>query len=213
MRKIRIGIPKGRLLTETIIYLESLGILIDKNLLNSRKLVFDSCDGQYQLILMKSVDIINYVEKNIIDLGIVGRDLLLENNTEAISVENLEFGKCQLCLAAMPGMTLSDIKTIATKYPNFTKSYTKKHLNSDIQVVCLQGSLEIAPSIQIADAIIDLVETGVTLKENNLLLLRVLENITAHLISNKNFVEKNQILIHRIKCLSGLNESNTIRQR
>ncbi|MEJ3719964.1 ATP phosphoribosyltransferase [Paenibacillus polymyxa] len=190
MRQIRLAIPKGRLLNESLLILYYLGIEVENTPSDSRKLILNSKCGKYQIIYLKSNDIIELVQTGYIDAGIVGGDVLLEREPDIISVCNLDIGNCKLCLAGTNDLDFSEIKVVASKYPRLTKKYFEsKKMN--VSIYYLNGSIEAAPQIGVANAIVDLVQTGNTLKDNDLRVLEKISDISAVLVSNKIFFDQN----------------------
>ncbi|MFI8705654.1 ATP phosphoribosyltransferase [Bacillus sp. NPDC077411] len=186
MRNIQIALTKGRLEKHVIPLFERIGIDCKELKDKGRKLVFRSKNSNISFILVKAVDVVTYVEHGIADMGVVGKDILLEYENDVYEMVDLEVGCCKICVAS----TLSyrpngyNKKRIATKYPNITSAYFRKK-GEDVEIIKIEGSVEIAPLLGLADAIIDIVETGQTLKENGLLVFEEVCDISARLIVNK----------------------------
>ncbi|SFI95973.1 MULTISPECIES: ATP phosphoribosyltransferase [unclassified Bacillus (in: firmicutes)] len=186
MRNIQIALTKGRLEKHVIPLFERIGIDCRELKDKGRKLVFRSKNSNISFILVKAVDVVTYVEHGIADMGVVGKDILLEYENDVYEMVDLEVGCCKICVAS----TLSyhsngyNKKRIATKYPNITSAYFRKK-GEDVEIIKIEGSVEIAPLLGLADAIIDIVETGQTLKENGLLVFEEVCDISARLIVNK----------------------------
>lgn len=184
---ISIALPKGRLAEETLDLFVKKGIC-EKDVVdfNSRKLIFEDTKNNISFLLIRNTDIPPYVEYGAADLGIVGKDVLLESECSLYEFLDLGFGYCRLCSAGIKDGDLSyrhNMK-IATKYPNITKEYfSKKGIVVDI--IKLYGSIEIAPIAGLSDIIVDLVSTGETMKKNGLVEIETLMDSTARLVGNK----------------------------
>ncbi len=189
MDKLTLSIPTGRLKDETIALLSRMPSWPDSFNLNSRKLIFEDLSLPWKIILSHPKDSSTYVEFGAADIGIVGKDILQERGNEVYELLDLRIGKCQMVIAGPESLTTTELFSkdtfrIATKYPNITRRYLQeKGLTADI--LFLYGSIELAPAINLTDAVIDLVSTGKTLRENK---LKVLENIfpvSARLVANR----------------------------
>ncbi|EKE12902.1 MAG: hypothetical protein ACD_13C00127G0003 [uncultured bacterium] len=184
MYKIAIQ-KKGRLTEQSLKYLRSLGIKAPKN---GRELI--ACSDNLEILFLRQTDIPEFVEKGIIDFGIVGENAVAEKNYKVNIVEKLGFGKCSLQIAVPKDAQVKSIKDldgerIATSFPNLLKDFLKKN-NVNAAILEVKGSVEVTPAMGLTDAVCDLVQTGKTLKENNLIpLVTVLES-QAQLISNPN---------------------------
>lgn len=188
-RPLRIALTKGRLEDNTIQLFEKSDINCSSIHEKGRKLVFPLDNGAIEVMLVKSGDVITYVEHGICDLGIVGKDSIMEHGTHLYEIADLGFGKCRVALAAygngnkeafFDGYTK---KVIATKFEKIARDYfSSKHM--DIEIVKIEGSVELAPILGLADGIVDIVETGTTLKENGLFIIEDICPISARLISN-----------------------------
>jgi ATP phosphoribosyltransferase len=140
-----------------------------------------------EFVLVKSTDVLTYVEHGAADIGIVGKDTLMEQNKDFYEVVDLKVGKCMFAVASLPIFRNYDgynRKKIATKYPTVAKEYFKKN-NEDVEIIKLDGSVELAPILELSDAIVDLVETGDTLKENGLIIIEKICDISARMIVNR----------------------------
>ncbi|NLT19173.1 MAG: ATP phosphoribosyltransferase [Clostridiales bacterium] len=184
-KMLNIALTKGRLEEKTVELLEKAGIacgcLVDKG----RKLVVE-VDGVYRFIFAKACDVVTYVERGVSDIGVVGKDTLMEMKRPVNEIAALPFGKCRFALAVLKGKKFYSgysLKTVATKYPEVTKEYfeTKDY---PIEIVKIEGSVELAPILNLADGIVDIVETGSTLRENGLEVIETVAEISARLISN-----------------------------
>ena len=183
---INIALPKGRLGEKVYGLFEKLGYGCPALLENSRKLVFEDEKNGVRYFWVKPSDVAIYVETGVADVGVVGKDILLEQNPDVYELIDLSFGKCRMAVAGKKGEILPLDKTIkvATKFPNIAK----KHFTSksrEIDIIKLNGSIELAPILGMSDVIVDIVETGSTLKENDLEVFEDIVNISARFISNK----------------------------
>jgi len=186
MDNVKIAIAKGRTADETIKLLTNAGIEFADYSKNSRKLIFKDTSNQVEMILVKSGDVAIYVEKGAADIGIVGKDILLEEDADVFEVLNLEFGKCRMCVCGRKDFELSYNRKliVASKYPRIAKNYFDSK-GIHCEVIKLNGSVELAPIIGLADVIVDIVESGKTLKENQLEILKEICDISTRLIVNK----------------------------
>lgn len=185
MRPLRIALTKGRLEKDCMGLFEKIGLdcsgLRDKG----RKLIFPLSDN-IEVVLAKAADVITYVENGVCDLGVVGKDTIIESGTTAYEILDLGFGCCRFAVAGKKDHNVFDgfgTKVIATKYPNVTRRYFEGQ-GMDVNVIKIEGSVELAPLLGLSDAIVDIVETGSTLKENGLEVKCDVCNISARLICN-----------------------------
>lgn len=185
-RKIKIALTKGRIEKEAIRIFERAGVDCSEVINKGRKLIFHNMESNIDFVLVKAPDVLTYVEHGVVDVGIVGKDTLLEQDKNFYEVLDLGFGKCKFSLA---GLKNSDFysgynrKKIATKYPNVARSYFRK-LGQDVEIIKIEGSVELAPILGLADAIVDIVETGSTLKENGLVIYKDICSISARMVVN-----------------------------
>ncbi|HIS69596.1 MAG TPA: ATP phosphoribosyltransferase [Candidatus Gallacutalibacter stercoravium] len=186
MKPLRIALTKGRLEKDTVSLLEKMGMdcsaLHDKG----RRLILPVGGGRIEAVLAKAADVITYVEHGVCDLGVVGKDTILEMGTGFYEILDLGFGKCRFALAGPKGKNFFagySSKTIATKYPNVARSYFEEK-GMDVRVIKIEGSVELAPLLGLSDAIVDIVETGSTLRENGLEVIETVAPISARLIAN-----------------------------
>lgn len=182
---LNIALTKGRLEEKTIEILEKAGINCNGLLEKGRKLVVE-IEGAYRFIFAKACDVVTYVERGVSDIGVVGKDTLMEMKRPVNEISALPFGKCRFALAVLKGKNFYSgytLKTVATKYPEVTKEYFEAK-NFPIEIVKIEGSVELAPILNLADGIVDIVETGTTLKENGLEVIETVAEISARLISN-----------------------------
>lgn len=189
MKNIKIALTKGRLEKAAVKIFEAVGVDIKELQDKGRKLIFHCENELYNIdfFLVKAPDVTTYVEYGAADIGIVGKDTLLEKNREFYEVLDLEIGKCRFAVAALPDFRMEEgysRKKIATKYPNVAREYFRKK-GMDIELIKIEGSVELAPIVGLADAIVDIVETGETLKENGLIIVEEICDISARMIVNK----------------------------
>jgi len=183
---ITIALAKGRLGKQAYKILKKIG-LGDSIDLDSRKLIFKDEKNKIDYIYVKPSDVVTYVEKGVADLGIVGKDVILENDTDIYEILDLGFGKCKFSIASIKGQNIykkDDTLKVATKYPEISKKYFKEK-QQKIEIIKLNGSVELAPLVKLSDVIVDLVETGDTLKANGLEVIEDMFNISARLICNR----------------------------
>ena len=185
-KMINIALPKGRLGEKVYNLFEKLGYGCPSILENSRKLVFEDEQNNVRYFWVKPSDVAIYVETGVADVGVVGKDILLEQNPDVYELLDLGFGKCRMAVAGKKGKYLPTDKTVkvATKFPNIAK----KHFASksrEIDIIKLNGSIELAPILGMSDVIVDIVETGTTLKENDLDVYETIVDISARFIANK----------------------------
>lgn len=183
---INIALPKGRLGEKVYALLEKLGYGCPAILENSRKLVFEDEKNGVRYFWVKPSDVAIYVETGVADVGVVGKDILLEQNPDVYELIDLGFGKCRMAVAGKKGDMLPLDRTIkvATKFPNIAKKYFSSK-SREIDIIKLNGSIELAPILGMSDVIVDIVETGSTLRENDLEVYEDIVNISARFISNK----------------------------
>jgi len=183
---MRIALTKGRLEKDTVKLLESLGYDCTELHEKGRRLILSVPDANLEVVLAKAADVITYVEHGVCDMGVVGKDTLMEMNGKLFELVNLGFGKCRFALATKKDYPFYDgfgVRTIASKYPNVTRAFFEKK-NMDVDIVKIEGSVELAPLLELADGIVDIVETGTTLKENGLEVVEDIAEISARLIVN-----------------------------
>ena len=203
---IRIALAKGRLSKEARkkFLQKGLGECID---LDSRKLVFTDEINQVEYVLLKAKDVVTYVENGVADLGVVGSDVLMESNKSVYELFDLGFGKCKFSIACKKNnfdvLKLSKLK-VATKYPIVAKKYFDT-INKSIEIIPLGGSVELAPLLGLSDVIVDIVETGNTLKANELIIVEDMYDVSARLICNRVSYRFNQEKI--INILNKLKEA------
>lgn len=183
---LNIALPKGRLGQKVYAALEAIGKGCGDIFGESRKLIFENADAGVRYFLVKPSDVAIYVELGAADIGVVGKDILLENDPDVYELADLGIGKCKMAVAAKCGYRedMSRPVRIATKFTKIAKDYFDAK-NRECEIIKLYGSIELAPILDISDVIVDIVETGTTLKENNLEVIEDIVPISARLIANK----------------------------
>ncbi len=183
---LNIALPKGRLGDKVYSLFAKMGYDCSEFLSDTRKLVIESEENGVRYLLIKPSDVGIYVERGAADIGVVGKDVLLETNPDVYELLDLQLGKCRLAVAARNGFIEDTDRTlrVATKYVNVTKDYYKG-LNREIEIIKLNGSIELAPILGLSDVILDIVETGTTLRENDLSVYETVAPSSARLIANK----------------------------
>jgi len=183
---INVALPKGRLGEKVLGIFEECGYDCPSIHETNRKLIFENEEAGVRYFWVKPSDVSIYVERGAADIGVAGKDILLEYAPDVYELYDLDIGKCRMCVAACKGFRDNTERTlrVATKFPNIAADhYAKK--GRDIDIIKLNGSIEIAPILKMSDVIVDIVETGTTLKENNLEPIETIVPISARLISNK----------------------------
>ncbi|MBQ9321070.1 MAG: ATP phosphoribosyltransferase, partial [Eubacterium sp.] len=183
------ALTKGRLAFQTLELLERIGIsceeMKDKS---SRKLIFCNEELKMRFFLSKGPDVPTYVEYGAADIGIVGKDTIMEENRKVHEVLDLGFGKCRMCVcgpeSARQYLTHNQLIRVATKYPNIAKDYFYNQKNQTVELIKLNGSIELAPIVGLSEVIMDIVETGSTLRENGLSVLEEVCPLSARMIVN-----------------------------
>ena len=186
MRKIRIALTKARLENRTVDVLEHLGYDVSMLRSKGRKLILDIPGADLEVVLAKAADVITYVEHGVCDIGVVGKDTIMEHGGSFFEVADLEFGRCRFALAVKKGTDFYSgysEKTVATKYPNVARNYFADK-SMDVRVIKIEGSVELAPLLELSDGIVDIVETGTTLRENGLEVQEDVAAVSARLIVN-----------------------------
>lgn len=184
---ISIALTKGRLEKDSIVIFEKAGFDCTQLKNKGRKLIFEDEQNDLKYFLVKAQDSITYVEHGVADIGIVGKDTLIESKGNYYEVMDLGIGKCKFIVASLPNkdlfQTMGHIK-IGTKYPTVAKEYFKGK-QMDVEIIKIEGSVELAPLLGLCDGIVDIMETGTTLKENGLVVLDDICNISARIIVNR----------------------------
>ena len=186
MKTVNIALPKGRLGEKVYKILENAGFACPDMKENDRRLIFESAGGEVRYFWVKPSDVAIYVERGAADIGIAGKDILLEYSPDVYELLDLGIGVCRMAVAAKTDFRDNIEKTlrVATKFPNIASAYYEKK-GRDIDIIKLNGSIELAPILDLSDVIVDIVETGTTLKENDLAPFETVVPISARLISNK----------------------------
>lgn len=208
MRYLTFALGKGRLANQTLELFEKIGItceeMKDKK---SRKLIFVNEDLKLRFFLSKGPDVPTYVEYGAADIGIVGRDTILEEGRKVHEVLDLGYGNCRMCICgpkeAAPLLKHHELIRVATKYPNIAKDYFYNVKHQTVEIIKLNGSIELAPIVGLSEVICDIVETGSTLRENGLTVLEEVCSLSARMIVNpvSMRMESDRIkdLIHRLR--------------
>lgn len=183
---LNIALPKGRLGEKVYAMFEKAGYECPSIKENNRKLIFENPEKGVRYFWVKPSDVAIYVERGAADIGVAGKDILLEYEPEIYELLDLDIGKCRMAVAAKKGFrdNFQSTLRVATKFTNITKNYYAS-IGRDIDIIHLNGSIEIAPILGLSDVIVDIVETGTTLKENNLEVIEAIVPISARLIANK----------------------------
>lgn len=186
---LTIALSKGRLADQAIELLEKAGYDCTAAKEKSRKLILEDEKQGLRFILAKPADVPTYVEYGAADIGVVGKDTLLEEGRQLYEVIDLGFGKCRMCVCGPKELKgkLDTIpnKRVSTKYPNITRAYFEDYKRESVEIIKLHGSIELAPLIGLSDVIVDIVETGRTLFENGLDILDTVAEISARVVVNK----------------------------
>ena len=183
---INVALPKGRLGEKVYAMFEAAGYECPSIKENSRKLIFENPERGIRYFWVKPSDVSIYVERGAADIGVAGKDILLEYAPDVYELLDLNLGKCRMAVAAKKDFHDDNQKTlkVATKFANIASSYYSS-ICRDIDIIKLNGSIEIAPILGLSDVIVDIVETGTTLKENDLEVFETILPISARLIANK----------------------------
>lgn len=183
---LNIALPTGRLGKQVYSLFADSGYTSDDFTKNNRKLVLENPDKNFRFFLVKPADVAIYVEHGVADVGVVGKDILLETSPDIYELTDLEIGVCKMAVAAPKGWRQDSFSPlrIATKYPTIAKDYYAAR-GQDIDIIRLSGSIELAPLLGLSDVIVDIVETGTTLRENNLEVIADIVPVSARLIANK----------------------------
>ncbi len=193
---LNVALPKGRLGEKVLAMFEKAGFECPAIHESGRKLIFENPEKGVRYFWVKPSDVSIYVERGAADVGIAGKDILLEYEPDVYELVDLDIGKCRMAVAAKKDFRDDTSKTlrVATKFSNITKNYYAS-IGRDIDIIHLNGSIEIAPILGLSDVIVDIVETGTTLKENDLEVRETIVPISARLIANKSsFKFKNEMI-------------------
>ncbi|ABX43146.1 ATP phosphoribosyltransferase [Lachnoclostridium phytofermentans] len=190
MKYITIALAKGRLAKKALEILEQIGITCDEMKdPTSRKLIFTNEELKLRFFLAKANDVPTYVEYGAADIGVVGKDTILEEGRKMYEVLDLNLGKCRMCIAgpasAKELLHHGELIRVATKYPNIAKDYFYNKKHQTVEIIKLNGSIELAPIVGLSEVIVDIVETGSTLKENGLEVLEEICPLSARVVVNQ----------------------------
>lgn len=182
--QLTIAMPKGRIFEEAAELLRRAGYELPPEFDDSRKLIIDVEKENFRFILAKPMDVATYVEHGVADLGIAGKDVLLEEERDVYELLDLKISGCYLAVAGLPDTKMNDVAPkIATKYPNVAAAYFREQ-GEQVEIIKLNGSIELAPLIGLADRIVDIVSTGRTLRENGLVEYETITSVTSRLVVN-----------------------------
>jgi len=202
MRYLTIALSKGRLTDMSIELFEAIGIDCSELKSSTRKLILSDEKNKIKFFLAKPADVPTYVEYGAADIGIVGKDTLLEEGRNLYEVLDLGFAACKMALAGHEELQGKigelNIKRVATKYPNIARNYFEKHRRESVEIIKLNGSVELAPLVGLSEVIVDLVESGRTLKENGLVVLDTIADISARMVVNRVSMKMENERIQRI---------------
>ena len=203
MREITVALAKGRLANKAMELFEQMGIsceeMKDKS---SRKLIFVNEELGIRFFLAKANDVPTYVEYGAADIGVVGKDVIQEENRRMYEVLDLGYGKCRMCVcgpeSAQELLKKQELIRVATKYPHIAKNYFYDQKHQTVEIIKLNGSIELAPIVGLADVIVDIVETGSTLRENGLVVLEEVCGLSARMVVNQVSMKRENERISRI---------------
>ncbi len=204
MRYLTFALAKGRLAKKTLGLLEQIGITCEEMKdPDTRKLIFVNEELKLRFFLAKAGDVPTYVEYGAADIGVVGKDTILEEERDNLyEVLDLGFGKCRMCVcgpaSAREILQRNEIIRVASKYPNIAKNYFNIRKNQTVEIIKLNGSVELAPIVDLSDVIVDIVETGTTLKENGLEVLEEICPLSCRMVVNKVSLKMEQARIMKI---------------
>ena len=207
MRYLTFALAKGRLANKTLELLEQIGItceeMKDKN---TRKLIFVNEELKLKFFLAKAGDVPTYVEYGAADIGVVGKDTILEEGRDILEVLDLGMGKCRMCVcgpeSAKELLKHREMIRVASKYPNIAKDYFYNKKHQTVEIIKLNGSVELAPIVNLSEVIVDIVETGATLRENGLDVLEEICPLSARMVVNQVSMKmENERIVKLIKAL------------
>lgn len=208
MRYLTFALAKGRLAKKSLEIFEKIGITCEEmKEENSRKLIFTNEELKLKFFLAKATDVPTYVEYGAADIGIVGKDTILEEGRKLFEVVNLRIGNCRMCVAgpesAQELLKHHELIRVATKYPNIAKDYFYNKKHQTVEIIKLNGSIELAPIVGLSEVIVDIVETGSTLRENGLTILEEICPLSARMVVNQVSMkmenERVQTIIKKLK--------------
>lgn len=181
---LTIALSKGRILPATLSLLREAGIAVPEEIEESRKLILTTEGGSMRFILAKPVDVPTYVEYGAADVGFVGKDVLLEANRDLYELLDLGIGQCRMCVCGLPDGREHAVTRVASKYPRIAANHFRSK-GRQVEVIFLNGSVELAPLIGLAERIVDLVETGRTLRENGLVIHEEVLSVSTRMVANR----------------------------
>ena len=197
MKKLLLAISKGRILEEALKILKNSGVECKESPFQSRKLIFETNYKNLNIIIVRASDVPIYIESGKVDFGIVGKDTLLETDlSNHLRIKDLNIASCKMVIAGKKGTKLMSNMKVATKYPSITKKYFQSK-GIPCSVLKLYGSIELASVLGMSDVIVDLVESGQTLKQNGLVEIETIEKISSVLIVNKTSYKVNREQINK----------------
>lgn len=211
--ELTIALTKGRLADKTMELFERAGFSCEEMREDTRKLIFRNEEQGLNFFLSKGPDVPTYVERGAADIGVVGSDIILEEQRRAYEVLDLGFGKCRMCVAgpesARDKLQHHEMIRVASKYPNIARDYFYHEKQQTVDIIKLNGSVELGPVVGLSDVIVDIVETGSTLKANGLTVLETVCEISARMIVNQVSMQMKQERIRElIRCVrAALTES------
>ncbi|GHH97532.1 ATP phosphoribosyltransferase [Neobacillus kokaensis] len=181
---LTMAMPKGRIFEEAVVLLRKAGYKLPPEFDDSRKLIIDVPEENLRFILAKPMDVATYVEHGVADVGIAGKDVLLEEERDVYELLDLKISHCYLAVAGLPDTKMNDVAPrVATKYPNVAEAYFREQ-GEQVEIIKLNGSIELAPLIGLSDRIVDIVSTGRTMRENGLVEYERIVDVTSRLVVN-----------------------------
>ena len=203
MRYLTFALAKGRLAKKTLALLEQIGITCDEMKdPDTRKLIFINEELKMKFFLSKATDVPTYVEYGAADIGVVGKDTILEEGRNLYEVMDLGFGKCRMCVcgpaSARELLKKNEIIRVASKYPVIAKDYFNNRKHQTVEIIKLNGSVELAPIVGLSEVIVDIVETGSTLRENGLEVLEEVCPLSARMVVNQVSLKMENERIHKL---------------
>ena len=203
MRYLTFALAKGRLAKKTLALLEQIGITCEEMKdPDTRKLIFVNEELKMKFFLSKATDVPTYVEYGAADIGVVGKDTILEEGRNLYEVMDLGFGKCRMCVcgpaSARELLKKNEIIRVASKYPVIAKDYFNNRKHQTVEIIKLNGSVELAPIVGLSEVIVDIVETGSTLRENGLEVLEEVCPLSARMVVNKVILNMENERIHKL---------------
>lgn len=203
MRYLTFALAKGRLAKKTLALLEQIGITCEEMKdPDTRKLIFVNEELKMKFFLSKATDVPTYVEYGAADIGVVGKDTILEEERNLYEVMDLGFGKCHMCVcgpaSARELLKKNEIIRVASKYPVIAKDYFNNRKHQTVEIIKLNGSVELAPIVGLSEVIVDIVETGSTLRENGLEVLEEICPLSARMVVNQVSLKMDNERIHKL---------------